>query len=211
MPFKITDITFFFISRSGKTSLITKILANIQNFSKQPPKITIYVYATWQDKYDELKNMVQYFIEDDTDLALKIEQITSQTKSTLIILDDMMNSANLRYFMELFTVQARHNNMSIIFLSQTMFGGQDEALRKITNNCDYMIVHRNTRNAQQVNNLASQMTPGNKKLVDIYAAATDDEAYSYLFIDLTQQCPKHLKYRSHLFDKDHSIRVYVQN
>lgn len=186
-------------------------MENLQNFSKYPPEITIYVYATWQDKYDELRSKVQYFIQDDTDLASKIENISSKHKSTLLILDDMMNSANLRYFMELFTVQARHNNMSVIFMSQTMFGGQDEALRKITNNCDYMIVHRNTRNAQQINNLASQMTPGNKKLVDIYAAATDEEAFSYLFIDLTQQCPKFLKYRSHLFDEDHRMRVYVEN
>ena len=44
-------------------------------------------------------------------------------------------------------------------------------------------------------------------MIDIYIEATKDP-FSYLFINLTQECQPQVKYLSKLFYYDHSVRVY---
>ena len=194
-------------SRCGKTYLVSKILLHLKELAKKPPSVIVYVYSTWQEKYNEMMNVVNYFLEDDNNIQEKIETVT-KNESSLIILDDMLHSKNLPYFKQLFTVQARHDGKSVIFLSQKMFTS-DENIRLISQNTDYLIVFKNARNSLQINTLAGQM--GSKStIVDIYRKATKDP-FSYLFFDVTQECPAELKFRSHLFDEPHIIRVYVEN
>ena len=52
------------------------------------------------------------------------------------------------------------------------------------------------------------MTPGNMILVQIYMEATK-MPFSYLFINLTQECDPRMKYLSHLFNE--FVNVYVVN
>lgn len=191
-------------SRCGKTLLVSQILSNLDSMCKSRPEIIIYVYATWQDKYEmEMNSIVDVFIEDDENLKENIDKVRGN-KRALLVLDDMMNSPNIKYFTELFTVQARHNAISVIFISQKFY---DDSLIKISNNPDYLILHKNTRNIQQIKTLAQQM--GDKELVNIYLEATK-EPYSYLFVDITQDCPPELKYRSHLFDEKGIVRIYPE-
>ena len=49
------------------------------------------------------------------------------------------------------------------------------------------------------------MTPGNLILVHIYIEATK-WPFSYLFINLTQECKPHVKYLSNLFN---GIQTYI--
>ena len=60
----------------------------------------------------------------------------------------------------------------------------------------------------EIRNLAQQMTPGSLVLVDIYMEATKDP-FSYLFINVTQECPPRVKYLSSFFDYDYMVRSYV--
>lgn len=188
-------------------------IQHIQDIASKPPETIIYVYHSWQDKYDTMKQQVNYFLEDDELLPSKIEKLT-ENKRSLLVLDDMLSSGNLKYFVKLFTVQARHNNMSVIFLSQLMFSGGilGESLRVISINTDYLVILKNNRNLKQISTLAQQISPGNyKTIVSIYEAATRAEGYSYLLLDLTHSCPAELRYRSHLFDQPGIVRVYVEN
>ena len=50
-----------------------------------------------------------------------------------------------------------------------------------------------------------QMTPGNLILVDIYLEATK-QPFSYLFINLSQECHPDVKYLSNLFN---GIQTYI--
>ena len=50
------------------------------------------------------------------------------------------------------------------------------------------------------------MTPGNMVLVDIYQDATE-RPFTYLFINLTQECDAEVKYLSNLFDG--TIYIYM--
>ena len=59
----------------------------------------------------------------------------------------------------------------------------------------------------QIRTHAQQLTLGSLDLIDIYIEATKDP-FSYLFINLTQECQPQVKYLSKLFYYDHSVRVY---
>ena len=47
-------------------------------------------------------------------------------------------------------------------------------------------------------------------LINIYIEATRDP-FSYLFINLTQECEPEVKYLSQLFSKDHSVKAFVES
>jgi len=195
-------------SRCGKTFFVVDFIQNLQTFCKIPPREIIYVYKVWQPKYDEIKKLITVFIQEQDALAEKIkEQVSGQP--TLIVFDDLINSKSLKNIAELFVVDGRHLNMSLIFLSQRLFVN-DEYFRQISGNCDYFCVFKNPRKVNEVRELAKQLTPGTLELLNIYALATK-EPYSYLFINLTQECHESLKYTSHLFDYDHYIKIYLEN
>ena len=195
-------------SRTGKTQLVFELLKNIQNISQHPPTKLLWVYSTWQDGYNSMKNIVHYFIEDDLNLQRNIETLTQNKQERVcLVLDDCMNSPNLKYFMHLFTVYGRHNNMSLIFITQKFFG--DANITKISQNCDYLVIMKNRRNTQQVKTLAQQINIDSRQLLKIYEAATRADPFSYLFIDLTPAGPPELQFRSHLFSQSGVVRVYV--
>ena len=86
---------------------------------------------------------VNIFIKDDDNLESNINEYARGRKS-LIIFDDLISSNSLPYIAKLFTVKGRHQNMSLIFLTQRMFVN-DEYFKQISNNTDYMIVFKNPK------------------------------------------------------------------
>merc|ERR1711954_186459 len=128
-------------------------------------------------------------------------------KSMLVIFDDLIGSTSLKNIANLFTVDARHMNMSLIFITQRMFVN-DESFRQIYQYCDYFCIFKNPRNSPEIRTLAQQMTPGNMILVQIYMDATKGP-FRYLFINLTQECDPKMKYLSHLFDNLGRVNVYI--
>ena len=96
-------------------------------------------------------------------------------------------------------------NISMAFLSQKMFVNC-EHFRQISQNCDYFAIFKNPRNSSEIRTLAQQMTPGNLILVQIYMEATK-MPFSYIFINLTQECDPRVKYLSDLFNQ--FINVYL--
>ena len=193
-------------SRCGKTFFISKLLENIETFAKEPPETILYIYKVWQSKFDEMKSVVNGFIEDNENIIQQIKGI-SRGQRIFVIFDDMINSKSLEDIATLFTVDGRHMNMSMVFLTQRMFVN-NEYFRQISQNCDYFCVFKNPRNSSEIRTLAQQLTPGSLSLIEIYKEATRSP-FSYLFINLTQECDSNVKYISHIFDENHSLKVYL--
>jgi hypothetical protein len=201
-------IKFLGPSGCGKTTFVYNLLQNAENFCSVPPKFVIYFYNVWQEIYKEMKEkgLVNIFIKDNSDLLDQIKRHANI--NSLIIFDDMINTSNMKQIAELYTVQIRHRNLNAIFLSQKLFIS-DDFFRQISQNSDYFVVFKNPRNSTDIRTLSSQMT-GNNQLLQIYEAATK-EPYSYLFINLTQECIKHVKFLSALFKIDFVVQTYVSS
>ena len=195
-------------SGCGKTVFISELLLNLESISQSPPKRVVYYYKTWQDKFEEMKNqkLVDEFIGDNANL---LEQVKEMSESTFIIFDDLLNSTNLPSIAELYTVYGRHMGLSLAFISQKMFVN-NEFFRQISQNSDYFVVFKNPRNFSEIRTLASQLTPSSLELIDIFKKATISP-YSYLLINLTQECEPQLKYLGNLFKVDGVINSYVVN
>ena len=193
-------------SRCGKTFFVSELLENIDTITKEPPETIIYVYKVWQNKFDEMKNVVHIFMEDSENVIQNIKDV-AQGQGIFVIFDDLINSKSLVDIATLFTVDGRHMNMSMAFLSQRMFVN-NEYFRQISQNCDYFCIFKNPRNSSEIRTLAQQITPGSLDLIEIYKEATKNP-FSYLIINLTQECVPDVKYLSHLFNDDHSVQVYL--
>ena len=193
-------------SRSGKTHFIGDLLKNKNVFTQEPPKLVVYVYKVMQPKYEEMP--INILIPDQPNLDEKIfSEVNGE--SALIVFDDLMSSDNLDIIARFFTVDGRHNNLSMIFTAQNMFVNNDH-FRQISQNSDYLVLFKNPRNASTIRTLCQQMTPGKKDLLTYYNKATTDP-YSYFFVNVTQECNEEVKYLSHLFNKPHTINVYNKN
>ena len=193
-------------SRSGKTQFLKSIIENLDIFSKSPPRKKILIYTVMQPIYHQLG--VDVLVRDSPNLKEEIFSI-SGGENTLCIFDDMINSGNLKEVSELFLVDGRHKNLSQIFITQQLFVN-NAYFRSISQNSDYYIIFKNPRNAAEIGHLATQMTPGNRELVKYFQLATRN-AFSYLFINLTQECDQRVKYLSNLFSTPNTVTVYNEN
>jgi len=193
-------------SRSGKTIFVKKFLKNLNIFTKAPPQILTVVYKVFQPIYNEMG--VDHLVQDGHNLKQRLFKIANG-EPMLIIFDDMINSDSLGELSDLFVVDGRHMNLSMVFISQKMFVNNED-FRQISQNCDYYVVFKNPRNAQEIRNLASQMTPGKMELISYYMDATQ-EPFSYLFINLTQECQPQVKYLSDLFSESHNSKAYFDS
>ena len=195
-------------SRCGKTFFVSDLIENIEGFSKQTPSTIVYVYKVRQSKFDEMSSIVNIFLLDSENVVNQLKEL-ALGQPIFVIFDDLINSSSLAEISSLFTVDGRHMNMSMAFLTQRMFVN-NENFRQISQNCDYFCVFKNPRNSSEIRTLAQQLTPGRLDLVDVYMEATKNP-FSYLFINLTQECPPKVKYLSRLFDHDHYVKAWIIN
>ena len=193
-------------SRCGKTFFLKNLIENLDIFSKSPPQIITLVYKVMQPIYNELG--VNYLLQDCENLKERLFKIANG-RSMLCIFDDMINSTNLNNISNLFLVDGRHNNLSMVFITQKLFVNNDN-YREISQNSDYFIIFKNPRNMQEIRHLNTQMCPGKNELSLYYKLATL-QPFSYIMINLTQECDDKVKYLSNLFNSPNEIQVYNDN
>ena len=193
-------------SRSGKTFFVKDLVKNLDIFSKSKPQVVTLIYKVMQPIYDQLG--VDYILQDCPNLQERLMEIANG-RSMLCIFDDMMNSPNISVLANLFSVDGRHNNLSMIFISQKLFVNND-SFREISQNSDYFIIFKNPRNLTEIKHLSSQMSTHNQELNNYFKQATTNP-FSYIMVNLTQECGFKVKYLSHLFNTPHTVITYFQN
>lgn len=195
-------------SKSGKTHLVAQLLINESTFSARPSKKIIYVFQYWQAKLAEIKqlNLVDIFLQGGEELKSRLSEFIST--DCLIIFDDQMHSrSSLEYISELFTGEARHNKMSLIYICQRIFHDKAEQ-RIIRDNSDYFCLFKNPKGGQSIKILSTQMT-GDSTLADVYHAATSLSPHSYILVDCRQQANNTTKYLTNLFTRNHVVTAFV--
>ena len=117
-----------------------------------------------------MKNFVHKFIKDGDHVMDRIKE-NLFGDSTLIIFDDLLHSQALKEISTFFIVDGRHQNLTLIFLTQKMFVNNEYFLQ-ISQNSDYFCIFKNPCNSSEIRTLAQQIIPGNLGLIKFYKEAT---------------------------------------
>lgn len=201
-------------SGSGKTNLIAKILQNKESiFENGKCKNIIFFYKEWQQIYDVLENqqLVNRWINHSPTVN-EIKEFSEPFRNdegTICIIDDFMDNLN-KNIADVFTKISHHYNVTVFLLLQNIFP-EDRNFRTLSYNTKYMIIHKNPRISSQLNHLARQILPRNSEyIIQAYQYVTEPP-YSYILLDLHQECPSEIRLRSHITPDTFPMRAYSQN
>jgi hypothetical protein len=152
------------------------------------------------------ENILWCHSENNAPLHLKIVSFVKSVPDfentdkvpTLIVLDDLMDSAYSTKVSELITKGPRLLNISLVVITQNLFY-QGQSSRTISPNRKYITMFKNPRDKSQIVYLARQVYPENiSSFHKAYLKACKDPHY-YLFLDLTQSINVLLRFRTKIF------------
>ena len=200
-------------SGSGKTFRTADILRCKNDIIRGGERIknVIFCYASWQKVYDDLSNegIVTKWINHcpSNEEFIELVQDFKEDGGSILVIDDFMGAIG-KDLVEIVTVTARHNKTTTFILFQSLFPSNPLA-RQISLNVKYIHVHKNPRENAQIQFLARQLRPGNYKwIVDAYHDATKKPFTAFL-IDLMQESPESIRFRSNILPKEFPMRVYA--
>ena len=177
----------------GKTTFVVSLLRHSLTLINLPPEKITWCYGEWQPLYSTLST-----IHPNLECVEGLPDVSSfdSKNRNLVVIDDLMSETDERVT-KLFTKKSHHCNTSVIYLVQNLFPKGKES-RTISINAQYMVLFKNPRDNTQVVNLAKQMYPGRVKYMqDAFRDATS-VPHGYLFVDLKQSTPEHLRLRSNI-------------
>lgn len=130
------------------------------------------------------------------------EMLENEKQEKIVyVLDDLLESAfKSKTVSEMFT-QGRNRGIGVILLTQNIFP-RDSMARNISLNCNFMVIFRNIRDRSSFNHLSRQLLPANSKNLSEFFLNCVAKPFSYLLIDLTQECPEALRFRQEVFNED---------
>ena len=142
---------------TGKSQYVYNLLLRRNILFNPPPEEVFVFYAQWQNTYDELKkgNIVNHFIEGLPDQITFDGLISSENKSTLIVIDDLFEQFGNTTFdlNKLVKVQSHHKNCSVIILIHRAFGS---STRDLSLNAHYFHQLNSPRDIGQLAELSRQ-------------------------------------------------------
>ena len=191
--------------RTGKTHFTKELLLKNQELVAPHLDVIVWFYgAPQQDVFAELTDALQArqqrieFVHGlPTDGSRLQDVIGEHAGRKLIVLDDLMEKASNRADVAALFTHGRHEDVSVIFLTQNLFHKSKYA-RDMSLNSDYMVLFKNPRDASMITHLGAQM--GNAEfLKQAYRDATK-EPFTHLMIDLRSHTPDTLRYRSNVLE-----------
>lgn len=193
-------------TNSGKTHLCTRIVEKYQRVFR---KVVICgVTSHPLQKNVNLKDKLEIH-EDIIDSVTEATPYTNPTAQVLLILDDnFLTAANSRMVVDSFT-KGRHNNLSVIMITQNVFF-PGKYSRTIALNTSHYILMKN-RDIYQVECLGRQLYGKDKAkhFVEIYKNVVLKRAHGYLLCDLAPNTPEELQLRTNIVGEPPCEKVYL--
>lgn len=200
---------------SGKTEFLVKLLET-RCLLPFPERI-VWIYGEWQNAYDRI---LQTSLPRTTKVEF-VKDFKEETYDTLdsrsrnmVVLDDQMENSNISRkggssFAKFFTQGSHHRNLTVVYIVQNLFH-QSKMMRTISLNSQYVVLYKNPRDKQQIENLGRQMYPNNVKFLTTSFEDATSQPYGYLVVDLRPETPEALRVKTDVFDCKEQT-VYVPN
>ena len=195
---------------SGKTQWVYRFLTNLSGmYENNPPRKILYCYGVYQNLFSEMEaNVPELTTYAGVPSQTEIEEFSQEGQHGLIVLDDLMHQVLTSKEVELlFTQGCHHRNLSVIFISQNLYG-QAKSARTIALNTWYLVLFKNMRDRSQIQTLGRQLFLGKGDiLVEAYSDAVK-KPFGYLVIDSSPRGDDTLRLRTRIFPGEEPI-VYL--
>jgi len=186
---------------SGKTKWLLRFLKNYDKMIKPIPQHILYCYSELNESIIELKKMG---IETYNGLP-DFDLIKTKDKPLLLILDDLMLNVKNDFLDLLFTRGSHNWDVSVIFVTQSLFGRDVKTARA---NSHYLVLMRKPSAQLQIRTIGQQLFPRRLNyFMDAYNDATK-EPFSYLVINMHPNAPNELRLTSKIFPEEKHI-IYL--
>ena len=187
-------------SGSGKTQFCYDLTNSLRGSFNN-----VYLfYKEYQNVYENFKNIGAQLIqitngkEEIQSAVNNLESlIHADTTAKLFIFDDLATTIPLDVIADMFTVNLRHNNCSVVFISHTLFNSKCQNFKLISANANYIVVFKSLRNVLQVKIFGSQI--GQRKFIEEEYRLATEKPYGYLCVDFDPKIPEKTRFRSDLF------------
>lgn len=192
-------------SQSGKTSFVLNLLDICHELFHDPrPSRIVWYYGVRQSELNQLLKAKEQMLHMPILVKEGVPAAGDVRTGDLIVMDDLLSeSQSSKEVSQIFTRHAHHHRCFIIFLSQNLFAGGKE-YRTQSLNTHYLVLFKNPRDKSQINFFARQVEPRShnwRAFIDLYEEATK-RPHGYLFVDLTQECADHERYRTNVLPTD---------
>lgn len=190
---------------SGKTELVFRMLGEGGVFDHPPSEIR-YHYGAWQKRFEDVEGADKRYVFVEG--IPGPDDLPSGSHHTVMVIDDLMEEASKsKTAMDIFTKHSHHQNMSVIFLVQKLYG-KTHHMRVISQNAHILVLFKNPRDTLSIQALGRQMFPSSKGfLTESYIDATQ-EPHSYLVVNAHQKTDERLRVVGNLFDSE-TPTVYI--
>ena len=197
----------------GKTHLLLRMLLEQSHVFAQVPERIIYVYAHYQQKFQELKTklnitFVQGFRSNLAEI-LELEKRRSNSPPWIVIFDDVieqLTSGKKSGALTWLSVTTHHANLITIIVTQSLF--LNPYLRLLLRQCQLLIYFENVRARQSLRQFSRQIFES-----DILSKVMEDisknKRFGFLVLDLSPRKHEHLRIRDNLTFAGEQIFVYV--
>lgn len=146
-------------TKSGKTTLVTRIIKN-KNIMFNPPPEEVYWFYTMDKSIEPVRKELDddvIFIRGVATYSF-LENKVCDGRPKIVVLDDMQSetrgAASFTQISNMFTRLSHHGNVTIIMLVQNMYLNKN--MREITNQCENIIVMANGSSGHQMQHFATQ-------------------------------------------------------
>ena len=184
---------------SGKSKWVQKLIQNRDLLISPKVDKVLYCYGIINPSLLEMKREgVEIF------KGFPSEEKIRSYKNLLLILDDLMSDIDkAKPFLDsLFSKISHHQNISVIFITQSLF---HKDLRLLRANTHYLVLLRNPSAQLQIRTLASQMYPGKyKHFIESFEDATS-KPFSYLLVDSHPQTENEARLSTNIFPGEKRI------
>lgn len=190
-------------SGTGKSTLVFKIMENYKKLITPPPGNVMLAYGQYHSEIPKLEAMgVHVYPGLPSD-----EILGSFDGGLLLVIDDFLGKISEDYLSSLFTRKSHHMNISVFYLTQTLFDKKSKVARE---NASYIILTRSPSNYLAITTLGGRYFPGASAFFkDAYRQATA-EKYGYLLVDNHPQGNPLLRLRTHIL-ADEPTEVFIND
>lgn len=188
---------------SGKTYLVKQLIEHREDMFDVTFTDIIYYYTEWQCLFDDLAT--SHHVEFRQELPLLQDHPRGSPK--LLIVDDFLSELknHQKEFLEFYIKGSHHRNLSVFFLSQSLF---PDGLRQISLNTHYILLFKTSRDLAQIRTFCMQVNPQHwRALLEAYEDATQ-QGHTYILFDFKPNQLDHLRIRTKILPHESPV-VYI--